>query len=158
MPIVGPDGQTPVSSEAEQYTYKVGGIHIASGDTPEMMLQKALMGAQQMVAQQVGAMSLQRTGSHVIAQTEAQTAAAKVSNPFQLEPCALGMFMLMAREIEHRDAVISALATRLDALDGKSSEELLKKPWPVNPVQEQENEGENDEFSQAVENLSKGSN
>ena len=159
MSIVGPDGQTPVSSDAEVQTYKVGGVHLASQDTPEAMLHKALLGAREMVAQQAGAMSLQKSGSHVMAQAAAQEAAARLTNPFQIEPCALGLFMLMSREIEHRDKAIAALAERLDKVDGQSSEDLLKKPWPDQPVQAEENEEKesvpDDAFSQAAENLSK---
>lgn len=139
MSLVGPDGQE-ISSKTNPTTYEVGGIRVDAADTPEMMLQKALAGAQQIVAQQVGQMAMQRSGSQVVAQTEAQAAAGKVVNPFQLEPAALAIFMLMSREIEHRDRVIFELAKRLDALDGNSSEELLKKPWPKEVEQSQESD------------------
>lgn len=139
MSLVGLDGQE-ISTEIKTAKYEVGGVQIDAADTPEMMLQKALAGAQQIVGQQVGQMAMQRSGSQVVAQTEAQAAASKVMNPFQLEPAALAIFMLMSREIEHRDRVISALAARLDALDGNGSEELLKKPWPKEPEQSQEND------------------
>lgn len=154
MSIVGPDGQTPLSSEAKAQAYKVGGVRIDSADTPESMLSKALIGAQQVIAQQVGTMSLQRSGSQIVAQAEAQQAAAKVTNPFQIEPCALGLFMLMAREIEHRDNVIAALAERLDKVDGQNSEELFKKPWDEKQADENaETKDPDDAFSQAAENL-----
>lgn len=146
MSLVGLDGQKIASTdaEAEAVAYEVGGICIDAVDTPETTLQKALEGARQMVGQQVGQMALQRTGSEVVAVTEAQAAASKVTNPFQIEPCALALFMLMAREIEHRDGVMSALAARLDALDGNTSDELLKKSWSKPQVQDSENEGDSE--------------
>jgi hypothetical protein len=159
MSLVGPDGKTPVSSESVEYA--AGGVQINSTDTPESLLIKALSGAQQAVAQQAGVVALQRTQSQVVAQAEAQSAALQVTNPFHLEPCALSVFMILAREIGHRNKIIAVLAERLDKLDGQSSEELLKKPWPepVMPTQENETKenGESkesdDAFSKAVENL-----
>lgn len=127
--IVGADGQK-ISSKEEEINYEVGGVRICVPKTPKDMLEIALNGAQQIVGQQAGQAALERTKSHVAAQAEAQVAASKVGNPFQLEPGALALFMLMSREIEHRDRVIADLARRLDALDGKDSNELLKKPWP----------------------------
>lgn len=146
MPLVGLDGQE-ISSEKEPIKYEVGGVIIEIAETPEMVLQKALLGAQQLVAQQVGQMALQKTGSHMVAQTEAQAAASKVNNPFQIEPGAFAIFMLMSREIEHRDRVIEGLSKRLDALDGKSSEDLLKKSWTVEvssdePSKDEKNDSE----------------
>ena len=159
MSIVGPDGQTPISTDAETIKYSAGGIQLDSTDTPESTFQKALAGAQQVIAQQVGAATLQSTGSHTIAQTQAQQAAARVSNPFQIEPCALGVFMLLSREIEHRDRIISALAKRLDKVDGENSDDLLKDPWKDLLKKQKEeagkSEGVNDAFAQAAENLTK---
>ncbi len=161
MSIVGPDGQTPVFSDVEMMNYSVGGMAIKSADAPEVMFRKALAGAQQMMGQQAAAMAFERTKSHVVAQTEGQQAASQLTNPFQLEPCALGVFMLMSREIEHRDKIIVAFAERLDKLDGQRSEDLLKNPWPDPPEESQENDAEqteesedsNDVFSQAAKNM-----
>jgi hypothetical protein len=130
--IVGPDGHE-VSSQAKPIDYEVGGIRIGVAETPESMLQKSLAGAQQLIAQQAYQSTLEKTGSAIVAQTEAQSMASKVANPFHIEPAALAVFMLMAREIEHRDRVIAALASRLDALDGKLSEGLLRKSWIQEP-------------------------
>ena len=162
MSIVGPDGQTPVVSEAKLNDYAVGGVQVKSAETPEEVLHKALSNAQTVVAQQAGAAAFQKSQSHVVAQAEAQQAAMSVTNPFHIEPAALALFMLMSREIKHRNSVIAALAERLDKLDGQSSEELLKSAWldlpEVAPENEAEKSGESeganaDAFSQAAENL-----
>jgi hypothetical protein len=150
MPIVGLDGHE-ISSEKQNIRYEVGGVRIETPETPEVSLQRALEGAQILVGQQVGQAALNRSGSHVVAQAEAQTAASKVTNPFHLEPGALAVFMLMSREIEHRDRVIEALAKRLDAIDGQDSTELLKKQWAAAQI-EQVEKSEDDSGSEDEEN------
>ena len=114
--LVGPDGKTPVQSDMPERRYRAGGLEIKTPGTTSLLLQRAMEGAQQMIGQQVYAAALQRSGSAAVAQQEAQTAVTSIRDPFQLEPCALAVFMYLAREIEHRDRVLSEMNEKLKAL------------------------------------------
>ncbi len=148
MSLVGPNGQ-PISGHVSSIPYEVCGIQIRCPDTPESLLKKALAGAQQMMGQAAAQAAFARAQSHMVAQAEGQAAAASVQNPFQLEPCALSMFMLMSRVIEHQDQTISALAKRLDALDGADSKDILKKPWSKASVFEAKDNSSNPQSDDA---------
>lgn len=114
--IVGPDGKTPVQSDMPERRYRAGGLEIKTPASPSAMLQRAFEGARQMIGQQVYAVTMQKTGSAIAAQQEAQTAAASVQDPFQMEPCALAVFMYLSAEIEHRDRVLAEVNERLKTL------------------------------------------
>lgn len=150
MSLVGPDGKPIDLSKAkiigeEEHAYEAGGLRITWPDTPEKALQRSLGGAQQMIAQATGQKVLEKTGSHAAAQQEAVTAAANVKNPFQIEPAASAVFMLLSREIEYRDAVIEMLCEKI----GIDPADLPKKPWP-DPKDTEEVENEKEEFDNAV--------
>lgn len=161
--ILGANGEKAAEQAQEQeapnFDYAVGGIEMASPETPETVLQRAVMGAKQIVHQQAGQAAMAQLNDHSIARQAANAAANACNNPFAIEPAALAVFMLMSREIEWRDKVISKFAERLDKLDGESSEELLKRSWPDPQKTQDENAPEDDAFDDAVKNLTgNGSN
>ncbi len=137
--IVGPDGQTPMQSEEAAPTKKflAGGLSFKTQLVPEMLLDKALKGAKQMVGAQAYQAALERTKSHTIAQTEGQTAAATVGDPFLMEPCAMAVFMYLSREIEYRDLVIEQLNERLESLGAKPIDVAHPYPEPAPPPEEE---------------------
>ena len=124
----------PVILDREEKEYSAGGLRVKLQATPEDMLQRALAGAQKMAGQQAGMIAMQKTGSQAIAQQEAMEVASKVTDPFAMEPAALAVFLLLAREIEFRDKVIADLASRLDKLDNKKTN--LEHPYPSVSIQE----------------------
>ena len=156
--ILGADGEKAASQaqgqeEVPNFVYAVGGVEMATPEVPEVVLQRAVIGAKQITGQQAGQAAMAQLNDHSMAQQAANAAANACNNPFAIEPAALATFMLMSREIEWRDKVIAQLAERLDKLDGESSEALLKKPWPQQEAQG-ENAREGDAFDDAVKNLS----
>lgn len=135
--LVGPDGKTPIQSDLPTHTYRAGGLRFDAKLTPDMLLTKAVQGAQQAVGQQIYAQVLQKTKSAFTAQTEAQTAASNVRDPFTLEPCAMAVFMYLSRELEYRDKIIEQLNDRLTKLGAEPLD--LTHPYPIpDPVAAQE--------------------
>lgn len=132
--IVGPDGKTPIKSEAEMKRYRAGGLQFDTNMTPDQLLSKALNTARQAIGAQAYQAAMQKTGSAVAATTEAQTAAMNVGDPFMIEPAAMAVFMYLAREIEYRDLVIAEINKRLEALGAGPVE--LEHPYPPPPPQE----------------------
>ncbi len=128
--LVGPDGHTPLVAETEKISYKAGGLRLDIDEaiTPDVVLKQALAAAQQMIGQQAAGQHMQQTGSQVAAEIAGRTAASGVKDPFSMEPCALAIFMYLAREIEYRDRVIGDMAKRLDTLDGGKTD--LEHPYP----------------------------
>lgn len=114
--IVGLDGKTPIKSEAEKKKYEAGGLAFEASATPEELLIKALNQARQAVGMQAYQRSMQMVANAVVANSEANTAAMNVTDPFTLEPGALAVFMFLSRELEYRDAVIAQLNERLKSL------------------------------------------
>jgi len=156
MSLVGPDGKPIDLSKAkvigeEENSYEVGGLRITWADTPEKALGRSLDGAQKMIFQATGQQVLEKTGSHAAAQQEAAVAASNVSNPFQIEPAASAVFMLMSREIAYRDAVIEFLCEKI----GVDPKDLPKRNWP-DPKETEEVEDEKKVFDDAVEEMSTG--
>lgn len=154
MSLVGPDGKPIDISKAkvigeEEHSWEAGGLRITWGDTPEKALQRSLKGAQQMVGQAAGQAALERTGSHSVAQQDAIQAAGSVQNPFQIEPAAAAVFMLLGREIAYRDSLIEFLCSKMEI----DPDDLPNKPWP-DPKEAEEVEDEKEEFDNAVEDMS----
>lgn len=144
--IVGPDGKTPIQSDAPQFDYHAGGLKIRTPMVPDAMLTDALQRAQQTIGNQIYGQVLKKTGSAVAAQTEAQTAVAGIGDPFTLEPCAAAVFMYLAREVEYRDLIIEQLNERLVSLGAQPLD--VEHPYPLPPEPEPgegEQEGANGE-------------
>lgn len=157
MALIGPDGKPIDTSKAkvigqEEHSYEAGGLRITWEDIPEIALQKSLAGAKQMTAQMVGQAALEKTGSHAVAQQEATAAAVSMNNPFQLEPAAAAVFMLLSREVEYRNAVIAFLCEKI----GADPEDLPKRQW-ADPKKTEEILDEKEEFDNAVEEMATGS-
>ena len=127
--ILGPDGKTPVQSDAPVLSYQGGGLRFTTPMIPDALLTKALAGAQQMIGGQVYAAAMKKHGSPTIAQNEGNTAAAGVQDPFTLEPCAMAVFMYMSREIEYRDMIIEQVNERLVSLGAEPID--MTHPYPV---------------------------
>jgi hypothetical protein len=111
--------------------YEISGIRMKSPLSPNQMLERALIGAQQGIAQNVGMSVLAQGGSEAQAQAAASKAASEIRSPFQVEPCAEAIFMIVAQEIARRDKLISALSERLHALDGKDLPDLDVQSGPM---------------------------
>lgn len=122
------DGKTPIASEVEKVEYKAGGLKVQSPMKPDDLLNKALAGARQAMANQAGAQMLEQTKSHAIAQQAAQAAAENMHDPFGLEPAALAVFMYLSREIEYRDMIIEQISKELAVLGRKPID--VKHPYP----------------------------
>jgi hypothetical protein len=120
MSIFGADGK-PVDTDmlGEPKVYEIGGIRVETPLTPQTALQRAMVGAQQGIAQNVMMQAAAQGASQAQAQAAASEAAGSIKSPFQVEPCAEAVFMLMTQELAKRDVLISALASRLKELDGK---------------------------------------
>lgn len=88
MSIVGPNGEKIDPSNvqyvgsADVQTYKIGEIQIQTNETPELVLAKALKQVQGLLQQQ------------------GQFAASQSANPFQFEPAALAVFMMLSNEVK----------------------------------------------------------
>jgi len=141
--IVGPDGKTPIKSQAEMKRYRAGGLQFETNMTPDQLLSKSLNTARQAIGAQAYQAAMSKTGSAVAAQTEAQTAAMNVGDPFMIEPAAMAVFMYLCREIEYRDMVIAEINKRLEALGAGPVE--LEHPYPPPPIEEVASEAEGDD-------------
>lgn len=152
--LVGPDGKTPIQSDLPQKEFRAGGLQFGTVMTPDMLLNKAIQGAAQAIAQQTYQAVAQRLSAsplmkvppsqiHSQATAEAQKAAAKVRDPFTLEPAAMAVFMYLSREIEYRDMLIGQISERLQGLGAEPLD--LTHPYPVPPPKESESEDEGDE-------------
>lgn len=64
-----------------------------------------------------------------LAQAEAQAAAEGVVDPFEMEPCAMAVFMFLSRELEYRDLVIEQLNDRLISLGAQPLD--VEHPHPT---------------------------
>lgn len=118
----------PLVLEAEPNAYTVEGICIRSPSTPQEHLRSALHESQKMVAQSVYLQARRGGADEMVAQSDAATAAAGIKSPFQIEPCAEAVFMLLAKEVAWRDKIILNLAGRLEALDGQKAPEKPEPP------------------------------
>lgn len=120
MSILGADGNAiDTDMLGEPKVYEAGGIRIETPLTPQTALQRALTGAQQGVAQNVMAQAAAQGATQLQAQAAASKAASSIKTPFQVEPCAEAVFMLMTQELAWRDKLISELASRLKEIDGQ---------------------------------------
>jgi len=146
--LVGPDGKTPIQSDLPKKKFRAGGLQFDTVMTPDMLLNKALQGAQQAVANQAYQQTMQQTKSAVAAQSAASTAAAACGDPFTLEPSAMAVFMYLAREVEYRDLIIEQLNDRLVKLGAEPLDLTHPYPVPAPPPPEEDGEdgeGEDDE-------------
>ena len=142
--LVGPDGKTPVKSDMPKLEYRAGGLRFLTELIPDALLTKALLGAKEMIGQQIYALTLRKTKSATIAQSEAQTAAAATQDPFTMEPAAMAVFMYLSREIEYRDKVIEQISERLVAIGADPIN--VEHPYPEPPPpSEDEEESESEE-------------
>jgi len=122
MTIVDPNGKS-MKTEQEVVTYEVGNIKLDSNQTPNGKLEEGLIGARQMAAAQLTQMARQRMAEGGVAMPEeslrlqVMAEASKIADPFKMEPCAQGVFMLLAIEISQRDATIQALNDRIEKLE-----------------------------------------
>lgn len=153
--LVGPDGKTPIQSDLPQKMFRAGGLKFQTELTPDMLLTKALQGAQQALANQAYQQTFQQTKSATAATAAAQTAATGCGDPFTLEPAAMAVFMYLAREIEYRDLVIQQINERLSGLGAEPID--VEHPYPVPPPEELEDEqdeedGEQEEGSEDQDN------
>ncbi len=96
MSIVGPNGKPIDLNQAQLlgddvHDYEIGEVKISSAETPERVLTNAATQAQGFLRQQ------------------GQFAAAQQANPFQFEPAALAVFMMLATEVKRLNAELEAL-------------------------------------------------
>lgn len=157
MNLLGPDGKPLDLSKAKvigekEETYEAGGLLITWADTPEAAMNRSLEMARNLAFQSTGQKVLEKTGSHATAQEEAMKAMANMSNPFQFEPAASAVFMLLSREISYRDSLIAFLCEKM----GIDKDELPKSPWPDPKVTEAV-EDEKKEFDETAAELSNAS-
>ncbi len=136
--LVGPDGKTPIQSDAPKLDYRAGGLMFSTPMLPDHLLQKAVNAAQQAVAGSVYNDVFQKTNSAMAAQAEAQSAAASIGDPFTIEPAAMAVFMYLSREIEYRDRIIRDISERLEALGAEPLN--LEHPYPLAPKPEDADE------------------
>jgi len=101
MAIYDPTGNKVNLNENPPKKYSVQGFELETGTTHIDCFQNARAAAQQLV-QQASA----KTGF-----------VPKITNPFQLEPAAMGVFLCLALEIQERDSKIDALESRLSRLE-----------------------------------------
>lgn len=154
MDLLGPDGKPIDFSKAKvigekEESYEAGGLLITWGDTPEKALNRSLEMARNLAFQSAGQASLEKTGSHAVANEAAVKAMANTSNPFQFEPGASAVFMLLSREISYRDSLIAFLCEKI----GIDKDELPKPSWPDPKVTEAV-EDEKKEFDETAAQLS----
>ena len=158
--LVGPDGKTPIQSDLPVKEFRAGGLQFSTSMTPDMLLTKAVQGAQQAIAQQTYQAVIQRltasplvtqSQAHTQATAEAQSAASKVGDPFTLEPAGMAVFMYLAREIQYRDAIIEQVNERLQKLGADPLDMTHPYPVPEPPEESEESEGEDDGDSDADE-------
>ena len=145
MTILGPDGKTPIKSEVPVKRFSAGGFAFDAPMEPDQLLGKALNMSRQAIAAQAYQAAMQRTQSAVAAQTDANTAAMNVGDPFMIEPAAMAVFMYLSREIEYRDRVIAEINKRLEALGAAPVEVEHPYPPPPMPNLEEAVEGAGDE-------------
>lgn len=132
MTILGPDGKTPIKSEVPVKRFSAGGFAFDAPMEPDQLLGKALNMSRQAIGAQAYQAAMQRTQSAVAAQTEANTAAMNVGDPFMIEPAAMAVFMYLSREVEYRDRVIAEINKRLEALGAAPVE--VEHPYPPPPM------------------------
>lgn len=121
--------------------YEISGIRLMNPLTPNQMLERALINARQAIAQNAGMSVLAKGGSQVQAQAAASEAAGSIKSPFQVEPCAEAVFMILAQEIAWRDELISELGQRLHALDGKDLPVRKVEDRPTPEITQEEPKG-----------------
>ncbi len=97
MSLIGPNGKPIDLSKAvpiggpELNDYKIGEIAISTNETPETALASALAQVQGFFKQQMN------------------FAAAETAQPFQFEPAALAVFMMLSNELKRLNKEIEAL-------------------------------------------------
>jgi len=149
--LVGPDGKTPIQSDLPKKKFRAGGLQFDTVMTPDMLLTKALQGAQQAVANQAYQQTMQQTKSAVAAQSAATTAASSCGDPFTLEPSAMAVFMYLAREVEYRDKIIEQLNDRLVKLGAEPLDLTHPYPVPDPPPPEEDEDGEGEDGEEESE-------
>lgn len=129
MSLVGADGKNLKvdATDEKEKIYRVGNIVLTTNATPNNKLNDALAGARQVATMQLIAEAKRRAASAAVyvsdesLKVQAIAEASKVEDPFTMEPCAQAVFMMLAIEIESRDATIQKLINRV---------EELEKRWP----------------------------
>jgi hypothetical protein len=125
MSIIDPNGNGINSKEKETNQYKIGSINLETTATPNSKLHEALSGARQMATMQLMMRAKQQAAERGIAipeeslKMQAMVEASKIEDPFQMEPCAQAVFMLLANEIESRDGIIRELCGRVERLENE---------------------------------------
>lgn len=124
------------------FKYKAGGLAFEAPGTPNGMLTNAFVRAKQSMGQRAFMAAQNEEKGDLISQAAAQTAAEAVVDPFEMEPCAMAVFMFLSREVEYRDLVIEQMNERLVALGAKPID--VKHPYPAAPEPEGPEEGSGD--------------
>jgi len=116
--IIGVDGNpldmAKLSKKPNRYA--VGEVQIISTETPNDRLNTALQGARQMAVAQVAQQLMVKGVSQEDAVVRGNAEASKIASPFQMEPAAEAVFMLLSQEISKRDEQISELHRKLEKI------------------------------------------
>ncbi len=107
MEIVGKNGKPLDLSKAKVIDdklkeYKIGEVGITTAELPQTILVKAQQQAQGLLMQQ------------------GQMQAAAHANPFQFEPCALAVFMMLSNEVARLNGELDSIRGKMD--EGKERE------------------------------------
>jgi len=133
MDIIGPDGKKLSAQDfvKEYKVYKVGNVEFKTEDNPTDILKKATVMSQQTIQQQIYFAEMQNGATQEDAKVKAMTAATYHQNPWQMEPCAWAVFMMLAEQVHEKNQVIDQLAARLKKLDGQELEDVKDIPVEV---------------------------
>ncbi len=126
MSIIDPNGKDLSSTRQEEtISYKVESVTLESNATPNDKLHEALAGARQMATMQLMMQAKQQAAQKGLMipeeslRVQAMAEASKITDPFKMEPCAQAIFMMLAKEIESRDATIKSLTERIEKLENE---------------------------------------
>lgn len=117
MSIFDPKGNQVTSQKGKEY--KVGPHSIECTSTTTDVLRGALQNSQQAMAQQIYMAAKSQGMDEMNAQARATEAISQISSPFQIEPCAQAVFMLLSQYIEYQQKINDNLANRLAKLDNE---------------------------------------
>lgn len=124
MSIVDPNGKDLSATRREESTtYKIDTVSLETSETPNTKLHEALAGARQMATMQLMMQAKQRAAQQGVLipeeslRVQAMAEASKIVDPFQMEPCAQAVFMMLAKEIEARNEIIEKLTGRIETLE-----------------------------------------
>lgn len=118
MSIFDPKGNQVTSEKGKEY--KVGTHSITTPISTTDLLRSALQNSQQAIAQQTMIAAQANGKDDMEAKAMAMDAIGQVQSPFQFEPCAQAVFMMLSQYVEYQEKVILNLSSRLEKLDGQS--------------------------------------